>query len=331
MKMNLSYMLFLSSMILGTMITISSKSWLMMWIGLEMNLLSIIPLMNKSKTPFESEASMKYFMVQAMASMLLLMSLIASGLVNLDIKMLNLIYLMSMFIKMGAAPMHMWFPAVMQGLSWMNCVILMTWQKIAPMVMMSYQMMSNDLMYLMIMMSVVVGSIGGLNQTSLRKIMAYSSISHVGWMLLAMMMSKEYWIMYFLIYSILSGTVVILMNSNSLFYLPQIFMLKSNSKMKFSLFTSMLSLGGLPPFLGFLPKWLIIQNSVLFNNKVLIIIMIMTTMITLYFYLRVTYSAYTMSNQSNNWVNSNDKTSIAFMSMSVSLVGIPIITMLSMY
>nr|AUO29227.1 NADH dehydrogenase subunit 2 [Enallagma cyathigerum] len=331
MKMNLSMLLFMTSLITGTLITISSSTWLMMWIGLEMNLMSFIPLMNSNKTPYESEASMKYFMVQAMASMMLLMSLILSEFIMFDKKMIYLIFLVSMFIKMGAAPFHMWFPGVMQGLSWFNCMLLMTWQKIAPMVMTSYILTTGMLSNMIILMSVIIGAVGGFNQTSIRKIMAYSSISHIGWMIMAMLMSSSYWMMCFMFYSVLSITVVILMNNNSLFYLSQIFSMKMESSMKFSLFMTILSLGGLPPFLGFMPKWMIIQNCIYFESKMLIIIMIMTTMITLYFYLRMTYSAFTMNNQAVAWMNQNNNKSIIFMSLLISMMGIPMIVMINLY
>nr|YP_010254477.1 NADH dehydrogenase subunit 2 [Ischnura senegalensis]QTZ98197.1 NADH dehydrogenase subunit 2 [Ischnura senegalensis] len=331
MKMNLSMMLFTSSLITGTLITISSSSWLLMWIGLEMNLMSFIPLMNNNKTPYESEASMKYFMVQAMASMMLLMSLIMSEFINFDKQFIYLVFLTSMFIKMGAAPFHFWFPGVMQGLSWINCMLIMTWQKIAPMIMSSYILTSGMMSNIIMLTSVIVGAIGGFNQTSIRKIMAYSSISHIGWMIMAMLMSLNYWLMYFLFYSLLSISVVLLMNNNSLFYLSQIFSLKMNNSLKFTLFLAILSLGGLPPFLGFLPKWLIIQNCLLFESNLLIIVMIMMTMITLYFYLRMTYSAFTMNNMSTIWMNQNNNKSIMFMSVLISMAGIPLIVVINLY
>nr|YP_008144675.1 NADH dehydrogenase subunit 2 [Ischnura pumilio]AGO19353.1 NADH dehydrogenase subunit 2 [Ischnura pumilio] len=331
MKMNLSTLMFMSSLITGTLITISSSSWMMMWIGLEMNLMSFIPLMNMNKTPYESEASMKYFMVQAMASMMLLMSLILSEFINVDKQFIYLIFLSSMFIKMGAAPFHFWFPGVMQGLSWFNCMLIMTWQKIAPMIMTSYILTSSMLSNIVILTSVLVGAIGGFNQTSVRKIMAYSSISHIGWMIMAMLMSSSYWVMYFSLYSLLSITVVLLMNNNSLYYLSQIFSMKMNSSMMFALFTTILSLGGLPPFLGFLPKWMIIQNCILFESKLMIIFMVMTTMITLYFYLRMTYSAFTMNNSTTIWMNQNSNKSIMFMSVVISMMGIPLIVLINLY
>uniref|UniRef100_UPI0030FEAB00 NADH dehydrogenase subunit 2 n=1 Tax=Prodasineura autumnalis TaxID=193254 RepID=UPI0030FEAB00 len=330
MKINLSKLLFISTLIMGTLITVTSKSWIIMWIGLEMNLLSFIPLMNSNKNPYENEAAMKYFITQAMASMILLLSLLSTeGNPNSNVSLT--LFLTSLLTKMGAAPFHLWFPNVMQGLSWINCFILMTWQKIAPMMMIGYQLCTGVLSNIIILSSVMIGAIGGLNQTSIRKMMAYSSISHIGWMLMAMNMSHKFWIMYFIIYSLINLSIIIIMYQASLYHLSQIFTLSGSSTNKFIMFMSMLSLAGMPPFLGFLPKWVIIQNTAGFEGLMMITIMAMTTMITLYFYLRIIYSAITFSGQKNIWMNSNLKLSLMMTSLTISLMGIPAITLISTY
>uniref|UniRef100_UPI0030FE6B5D NADH dehydrogenase subunit 2 n=1 Tax=Prodasineura croconota TaxID=1407214 RepID=UPI0030FE6B5D len=331
MKINLSKLLFTSTLITGTIITVTSKSWIIMWIGLEMNLLSFIPMMNSNKNPYENEAAMKYFITQAMASMILLLSILLSTEGNPNSNINLTLLLTSLLTKMGAAPFHLWFPAVMQGLTWINCFILMTWQKIAPMMMIGYQMCTSTLSNIIILMSVLVGAVGGLNQTSTRKMMAYSSISHIGWMLMAINMSYKLWTLYFIIYSLINLSIIIIMYQASLYHLSQIFTLGGKSMNKFIMFLSMLSLAGMPPFLGFLPKWIIIQNTTSYEGIMMITIMAMTTMITLYFYLRIIYSAITFSGQKPTWMNSNLKLSLMMVSLTISLLGIPAITLVSIY
>lgn len=330
-KINLSILLFITRLITGTLITIRSRTWLIIWIGLEMNLISFIPLINSNKTPYEREASIKYFIVQAIASIILLISLILSEFIIFDRQIIYLIFLVSIFIKIGAAPFHIWFPGVIQGLSWFNCILLITWQKIAPIVITSYILTTGILRNIIILIRVIVGAVGGFNQTSIRKIIAYSSIRHIGWIIIAILIRSRYWIIYFIFYSVLRITVVILINNNSLFYLSQIFSIKIESNIKFSLFITILSLGGLPPFLGFMPKWIIIQNCIYFESKILIIIIIITTIITLYFYLRITYRAFTINNQAVAWINQNNNKSIIFISLLISIIGIPIIVIINLY
>lgn len=328
--LNLSSTLFLASTILGTTITVRAKSWIIIWVGLEVNLLAFIPLINKNKTPYEREASIKYFIVQAIASIILLITIILEGIIEAN-TWLNIILISALIIKIGAAPFHIWFPRVIQGLSWANCIILITWQKIAPIIIISYKIRNGIIRNIIIISRVMVGALGGLNQTSIRKIIAYSSIRHLGWIIIAIIIRNWYWIIYFSIYTMLNIAVIILLKNSSILYLPQVFSLKIENKTKFTLLISILSLGGLPPFLGFLPKWIIIQNSIIFNNKLTIIVIVITTIVTLYFYLRVAYRGFSLQNQLIYWINENVNKSIVFISTAISLISIPIISIINLY
>nr|UDF83743.1 NADH dehydrogenase subunit 2 [Trichopsidea sp.] len=319
MMKNPSKLLFISSLVLGTLITISSTSWMGAWMGLEINLLSFIPLMTDSNNLLSTEASLKYFLTQAIASSILLFSVILLLMKNHIMQIYNInfaswIIFSALLLKSGAAPFHFWFPGVMEGLSWSNNLLLMTWQKIAPFMLLSYMMLTN-LVILSIILSIMIGSLGGLNQTSLRKIMAFSSISHLGWMLAAMNLGENMWMLYFLMYSFLSMTLVIFFNSHNLFHLNQLFTALFSSKLiKFSLFLNFLSLGGLPPFLGFMPKWLVMQQLIFNNQYLLAFLMTSMTLITLYFYIRICYSAFMLNYYENNWmIDSN------FMNLQLSI------------
>nr|YP_009532936.1 NADH dehydrogenase subunit 2 [Euclimacia badia]AYG51271.1 NADH dehydrogenase subunit 2 [Euclimacia badia] len=292
---------FFIMLMLGTFIAICSNSWFGVWMGLEINLLSFIPLLNNVKNSLSTESSLKYFLVQVLASSILLFSIILMSLfenlsfLNINF-MLNLILNSSILMKMGAAPFHFWFPEMMEGLSWNMSLTLMTWQKIAPILLISYCFNSNYLLLIMVL-SIFIGSLGGLNQTSLRKIMAYSSINHIGWMLASLMISNTYWFIYFLIYSMIVASMTYFFNIYNIFYINQNFNLNFlNPIIKFLIYCNFLSLGGLPPFLGFLPKWMIIQNFS--YNYSMLVLMVMLTLITLFFYIRITYSAF-MINYTN--------------------------------
>nr|YP_010894833.1 NADH dehydrogenase subunit 2 [Amiota nagatai]ACR20465.1 NADH dehydrogenase subunit 2 [Amiota nagatai]WJW73346.1 NADH dehydrogenase subunit 2 [Amiota nagatai] len=304
---NSSKILFIFILILGSMITMTSNSWLGAWMGLEINLLSFIPLMSDNNNLMSNESSLKYFLTQALASTVLLFAIILLMLKhNMIIYMnslhISMIMFSSLLMKSGAAPFHFWFPNMMEGLSWMNALVLMTWQKIAPLMLISY-LNIKELMIISIILSAIIGALGGLNQTSLRKLMAFSSINHLGWMLATINLSELIWCIYFLMYSFLMFVLTFMFNSFKSFHLNQLFTLFFNSKiLKFILFMNFLSLGGLPPFLGFLPKWLVIQELSFNNQYFLLVILMMSTLITLYFYLRICYSAFLLNYYENNWM-----------------------------
>nr|YP_010580840.1 NADH dehydrogenase subunit 2 [Bruchidius siliquastri]UZT27025.1 NADH dehydrogenase subunit 2 [Bruchidius siliquastri] len=290
--------LFINTLILGTLITISSYSWFSMWLGLEINLLSILPLMAGPKNLYPSEAAMKYFITQALASLILLFTIIITMnfkefLPQNSSNLLMMILNSSLFLKMGAAPFHAWFPEVMEGLNWGNCLIMLTWQKIAPMVILMYNLNMTFFISWIIIISSLIGGILGLNQISLRKIMAYSSINHIAWMLASMMNIKMIWFLYFIIYFIINANLIMIFWYFNIYFTNQLFMIFNSNKL-FSFFFSMnfLSLGGLPPFLGFLPKWLTVHSLVSNKFYALSLILIVSTLITLYFYVRLTFSAF---------------------------------------
>nr|QBF01228.1 NADH dehydrogenase subunit 2 [Stegana chitouensis] len=304
---NSSKILFVIIMMLGSLITITSNSWLGAWMGLEINLLSFIPLMSDNNNLMSTEASLKYFLVQALASTVLLFAVIlmmmkSSINYNNNFSYEMMIILSSLLLKSGTAPFHFWFPNIMEGLSWMNCLLLMTWQKIAPIMLISYINMKTLVLFC-VMLSVIIGSLGGFNQSSLRKLMAFSSINHLGWMLMALMINESVWLIYFLMYSFLSFTLTFMFDNFKIFHFNQMFSMFFNSKiLKFILFMNFLSLGGLPPFLGFLPKWFVIQQLSMDSQYFMLMILLLSTLITLFFYLRICYSAFMLNYYENNWM-----------------------------
>nr|WNN64240.1 NADH dehydrogenase subunit 2 [Ceresium sinicum ornaticolle] len=294
--MKFSKILFFNTMMIGTLIAISSYSWLSMWMGLEINLISIIPLMNSPSNLYPSESALKYFITQALASSVLLFSIIlimnkTEFIPQNSNYFLTLMMNSALLTKMGAAPFHAWFPEVMEGLNWENCLILLTWQKIAPMVLVMYNLKVELFLTWIIISSTIIGSIIGINQTSLRKIMAYSSINHISWMMASMLNSQTIWMIYFLIYTIISLNIIVIFSKLNLFYLSQLTnSMKQNKMIKLLFMMNFLSLGGIPPFLGFFPKWLTINNLIQNNYFLMSLILIVFTLITLFYYLRITFS-----------------------------------------
>lgn len=293
----------------GTLISTSANSWFGAWMGLEINLLSFIPLITNSKNLFSTEASLKYFLVQALASATLLLSVILGSLIfnpsspnPRNILVINTLIRSSLLLKIGAAPFHFWFPGVIEGLNWINGLILLTWQKIAPLILISYSFKLDTFFSLIIILSVLIGSLGGLNQTSIRKILAYSSINHLGWLLAAMAAGERIWGLYFLIYTFLSFAIIFIVNTFKIIHINQIFSLNFiNPVNKFAFFVTLLSLGGLPPFLGFLPKWIVIQNIVNLGNIFLVTLIVVTTLITLFYYVRTTFAAFILTYTETLW------------------------------
>nr|ABE48156.1 NADH dehydrogenase subunit 2 [Canis lupus]AHA52660.1 NADH dehydrogenase subunit 2 [Canis lupus] len=301
----------MATIMTGTMIVMLSSHWLLIWIGFEMNMLAIIPILMKKYNPRAMEASTKYFLTQATASMLLMMgvtiNLLYSGqwvISKISNPIASIMMTTALTMKLGLSPFHFWVPEVTQGITLMSGMILLTWQKIAPMSIL-YQIspsINTNLLMLMALTSVLVGGWGGLNQTQLRKIMAYSSIAHMGWMAAIIAYNPTMMILNLTLYILMTLSTFMLFMLNS----STTTLSLSHMWNKFPLITSMililmLSLGGLPPLSGFIPKWMIIQELTKNNMIIIPTLMAITALLNLYFYLRLTYStALTMFPSTNN-------------------------------
>nr|AIW06145.1 NADH dehydrogenase subunit 2 [Gaeana maculata] len=322
MKFNSSNMLFLTFMLIGIMISISSNNWLGCWMGIEMNLISFLPIMMNSMSVYSSESMMKYFIIQSMGSGLFFFSLMFMFMYNI-----NYLLMISLLIKMGCPPFHLWYPSMMEGMSWYNCFLLSTIQKLTPMILVSYL---NLNITLFILLSCLWGSLGGLMYSSLRKIIAYSSIYNLGWMISGIYMVSYSWMIYWLIYSLTLMMVCYLFYIFGLNYLNQLFLISISFMKLILLAIIFLSMGGMPPFLGFFPSMIMVYCLILSKMFFICFVLLISALLVMFFYLRIIFTGlmmYSISikyfSYSLNW--------LFYLFSIISLFGLLFILMLMFY
>nr|WJH18289.1 NADH-ubiquinone oxidoreductase chain 2 [Morococcyx erythropygus] len=304
-------LIFILSLSLGTTIAISSNHWMMIWAGLEINTLAIIPLIAKPHHPRAIEATTKYFLVQAAASTLLLFASMinAWSTGQWDITQLNsptssLLLTTAIATKLGLVPFHFWFPEVLQGSSLTTALLLSTVMKLPPITILFLTSSSLHPMLLtcMAIASVALGGWMGLNQTQMRKILAFSSISHLGWMTAILIYNPKLTLLNFYLYSMMTTTIFLTFNMTKTLKLST--MMTSWTKtpiLNTTLMLTLLSLAGLPPLTGFLPKWLIIDSLTKQEMTTTATIIAILSLLSLFFYLRLTYySTITLPPNSTN-------------------------------
>nr|ACT78605.1 NADH dehydrogenase subunit 2 [Vireo atricapilla] len=294
-------LIFTFSLLLGTTLTISSNHWIMAWAGLEINTLSILPLISKSHHPRAVEAATKYFLVQAAASTLVLLS----GMTNAwhtgqwDITQLThpvscLILTAALSMKLGLVPFHFWFPEVLQGSPLTTGLILSTVMKLPPIALlfMTSHSLNPTLLTTMAVLSVALGGWMGLNQTQIRKIMAFSSISHLGWMAIILVYNPKLTLLNFYLYALMTTAVFLTFNSIKTLKLSTLMTTWAKTpSLSVTLLLVLMSLAGLPPLTGFLPKWLIIQELTKQHMAPTATIISLLSLLGLFFYLRLAYCA----------------------------------------
>nr|ABB96877.1 NADH dehydrogenase subunit 2 [Colonia colonus]AXZ96871.1 NADH dehydrogenase subunit 2 [Colonia colonus] len=290
-----------TSLLLGTTITISSNHWMMAWTGLEINTLAILPLISKSHHPRAIEASTKYFLVQATASTLLLFSSMINAwftgqwdITQLTHPMSCILLTAAISMKLGLAPFHFWFPEVLQGSSLMTSLMLATVMKFPPTILLflTSPSLNPTLLTMMAITSAALGGWMGLNQTQVRKIMAFSSISHLGWMTIILIYNPKLTLITFYLYSLTTIAIFLALNSTNTLKLSTLMTAWSKIPvLTATLMLALLSLAGLPPLTGFLPKWLIIQELTKQDLTATATIIALLSLLGLFFYLRLVYCA----------------------------------------
>nr|YP_010554620.1 NADH dehydrogenase subunit 2 [Hydromanicus huapingensis]UYO79240.1 NADH dehydrogenase subunit 2 [Hydromanicus huapingensis] len=289
--MNNSKMMFFSLMIFSIMLVISSNSWMSCWMGLEINTLSFLPFIYTKNNILKSEMAIKYFIIQSLSSInfLFLIMIMKFNLwhsINLYYFIITNINL-TLILKLGASPFHLWMINIIESLSWMNLLIFFTLQKIPALILISYYL-SYKFIYMMIIINCLVGSLGGLNQLSIRKIMTYSSIYNFSWMFSAMLVSDNMFLFFMSIYSLILINLMVYFHSLNLSFINQLYQLKINKWFNLIILLNFLSLGGLPPFLGFITKWIISITYIKINSFIILLLM-MSSLINLYYYIQLIY------------------------------------------
>jgi NADH-ubiquinone oxidoreductase chain 2 len=228
----------------------------------------------------------------------------------------------SVLLKIGSFPCYFWFPAVIASSNWIACLTLTTWQKLAPLIILTLLTENGNFIFFIAAANALIGGALGINQSNLRRIIAYSSINHIGWMIrILIIKSFFYCITYFIMYVILTSPIFLIFYTKSIYNINSF---KIRKITQFSVILLLLSLAGLPPLRGFLPK-LIVIIVLISHNTILVLILIMGSLLALYFYLSI------VINIILSWTihNTKRKRLLVFRSL-FSLIWIPLVILYAM-
>nr|YP_010000704.1 NADH dehydrogenase subunit 2 [Spizella passerina]QOD96616.1 NADH dehydrogenase subunit 2 [Spizella passerina] len=336
-------LIFITSLLLGTTITISSNHWIMAWMGLEINTLSILPLISKSHHPRAIEAATKYFLTQAAASALVLFSSMTNAWSTgqWDITQLThptscLILTSAIAMKLGLVPFHFWFPEVLQGSPLTTGLLLSTLMKLPPITLlyMTSPSLNPTLLTTLAILSTALGGWMGLNQTQVRKILAFSSISHLGWMAVIIIYNPKLTLLNFYLYAMMTATVFLTLNTTKVLKLSTLMTAWTKiPSLNAMLLLTLLSLAGLPPLTGFLPKWLIIQELTMQDMAPTATLISLLSLLSLFFYLRLAYcTTITLpphtTNHMKQWRTNKSTSVMIAMLTTMSIMLLPISPMI---
>ena len=320
--------------LIGTMIMISANSLLMLYLGIELLSLSLYAVIGFNKrSSLSSEAAIKYYVLGAMSSGILLFGIsliygftgsiayddIASQLINVDMNSVDYIAIIfgiifitaSLCFKFGAAPFHMWVPDIYQGSLISTTILISTLPKIAVFIVflklyfipfILFREVWSDILIFVGMLSIVIGSLFALTQENIKRLLAYSAISNIGFIILSLGLisidgiqaSLYYTVVYSLTALASFGIIThITSNSNGIEKITDLAGLsKTHPYFAFLILITMLSSAGIPPLIGFHAKLMVIKALISSSYIILSIIVVIMTVVSAYYYLKVIKTIY---------------------------------------
>ena len=313
------YILFILFAILGSFVLISSDNFLTAFIGLELQSLSLYLMAAfNTKNLNSNEAGIKYFSLGALSSGFLLFGISMIYFDTASFSFQNLenfstisevglaLVLIALFFKVSAAPFHIWTPDVYEGSPTISTLFFATLPKFASLIFLFriYHELNipkiDSLHYifqLVCAISLLVGVYGAITQKIIKRLLAFSSINHIGFMLLAIMsyqyMSEGTIFFYLIIYLITTfGVFSVILNlrtsEGEITLLTGLNGLKASSRSKaISMLVFLFSLAGIPPFAGFFAKFFILSASINEGFYILSVIAVISSVIAAFYYLSV--------------------------------------------
>ena len=313
------YILFILFAILGSFVLISSDNFLTAFIGLELQSLSLYLMAAfNTKNLNSNEAGIKYFSLGALSSGFLLFGISMIYFDTASFTFQNLadfstisevglaLVLIALFFKVSAAPFHIWTPDVYEGSPTISALFFASLPKFASLIFLFriYHELNiskidslNYIFQLVCAISLLVGVYGAITQKVIKRLLAFSSINHIGFILLAIMsyqyMSEGTIFFYLIIYLVtIFGVFSVILNlrtsEGEITLLTGLNGLKASSRSKaISMLIFLFSLAGIPPFAGFFAKFFILSASINEGLYLLSVIAVISSVIAAFYYLSV--------------------------------------------
>ncbi len=286
--------------VVGLLVVVAAEEYLLIYIGIELSGLAFYILAGREREGMKStEAGVKYFVLGALGSGLMLLGMTLNyaqtGTTNIMIENRmwenETLILVGLFFKIGAAPFHMWVPDVYEGASTKITAYFAIVPKLAYLVIIMHLGSGIEQMIIGVI-SIVVGSIGAINQTSIKRMLAYSAIGHVGFMLLGLGMNTEdsiqavmtYYIIY-VIMTLMTFTIIVSLGVEKIVELRGLS--RRNGVIGMTLGLGMMSIAGVPPLAGFMSKYLVIQSVIEEGRIEWGLVAILMSVISSFYYVRL--------------------------------------------
>nr|AAS77046.1 NADH dehydrogenase subunit 2 [Aleurochiton aceris] len=292
-KLWFSFMLFYLSLI-----SLFCNNWLAVWMVMEVNVLFLMGILSLTCGYESSSTIMKYFIVQLIISLVFL-TFILSLLFNIFMSV-NLWIMIVLMAKLGLFPFHFWMIMILSKIDWTGFFMMSTFYKL-PSLMYTHWTFELLTLSLVVISSSFVGSFLGLNNIFIQKLLGYSSLSHLSWLLLSLSLSVQMFSVYMVSYTIILLTLSLMFNYLNIYYINQFKFFSRSTFTLFMLVFVILSLMGFPPFMGFVVKWFVMKFLLYLNFNFMLFFMLLVSVMSVVFYLQLFYYMIMIYNINFKW------------------------------
>lgn len=270
-------------LLVSIIISIRFNSRFIIWLRLEINMLRFLPIIS-SGLNIELENSVKYFLIQRWASIIFLISYFFC---SYFINSIRILLILSIFIKLGISPFHTWFISILKTCSLYILMLLSSLQKIIPLIILNNVFFFFRIFYFCIIITIIFLLIILSSVININKLLALSSLGNILWLISSNLLSLKLMILFLTIYVFLLMGIYLFYNS--FYYNLFIQINRINFFDKIIIVLLFISLGGMPPLLGFLRKFLILKIIFIYENLILFLIIIFSSLVLLYHYMSRIY------------------------------------------
>ena len=270
-------------LLVSIIISIRFNSRFIIWLRLEINMLRFLPIIS-SGLNIELENSVKYFLIQRWASIIFLISYFFC---SYFINSIRILLILSIFIKLGISPFHTWFISILKTCSLYILMLLSSLQKIIPLIILNNVFFFFRIFYFCIIITIIFLVIILSSVININKLLALSSLGNILWLISSNLLSLKLMILFLTIYIFLLMGIYLFYNS--FYYNLFIQINRINFFDKIIIVLLFISLGGMPPLLGFLRKFLILKIIFIYENLILFLIIIFSSLVLLYHYMSRIY------------------------------------------
>ena len=256
---------------------------------MEINLFSFTPiLIKKNNVKIYNSPVINYFLIQCFRTIIfVIITIFMSINLNYSINFLIKIFIIiSIIIKLGFYPFYFWIIIIIKNISWRNCFILSTLQKIIPLLIIINLWSNFSALLILNIMNRFIRTLGGINNSNLKIIIAFSSINHARWILLVIIIFESLLYLYISIYFLINLSIIILFKNFNIKSIKNIYSIKYPNFIKIIFRVNFLSLGGIPPIFGFILKWISnLISKIGYYFYLNLILLIIISFITFFYYL----------------------------------------------